>query len=800
MVGFGYNTQVFVEENGIVRSNWPFTFKYFPWSMARPMMPVQFKAKKPEGTLRIFVLGGSAAQGFPDEEFGIAGQLQVLLEKAYPARKIEVLNAAITAVNSHVVLPVAQACLEYDPDYLIVYLGNNEVVGPHGAGTVFSGFSEYLPAIRLGTKLKSTRLYQLIFMLSGKHQSPSGSWKGMESFLQNTIFQDDPRLSVVYNQFEANLDDLLTAADGKECQVLLSTVGVNLSDNPPFASQEPKHAEREYRSGLDYLEAGKLGEAQRAFENARNWDGLRFRADTSINAIIRELASRHQDGVTLIDSERLLSAEGMAGNEWFFDHVHLSFEGNYQVAKAMAESVIDTVGPVSEDLPSSERVASLLAYSEWDRLQVTQKLTNQLLDKPPFSHQWDHAGKQLERQRVLRKLHEQFTADKRQASRTLIQTALDSKPEDPELNCRYGRLLEEMGDVEAARELIRKVVQNAPTNHEALLELSKLSASLGDFVEAEASLLSILDINPYAIEVRNAYSNLLFEAGRLNEAASYNEGLVNDHPKDPDIRYVMALILKAQGKQQEALEQLELAVAIDPDHSEARALMIQGFRSGGELNKAIQATWVWVKEDPLNSEAQSLLAELLSQKKDFTGAIDHYKRAIELNPDFVVARSRFVQSMAQQGRIHEAIQFLGTQLKDDPEILEGHSMLGVSLDLAGRKEQAIAILSVGLNRDPMNLKCRRELAWILATAKSDQLRNGREAVGLAERLVELSPNDPDFRNVLAAAYAEVRQFDKAISSAEEGIRLATSIQNQSQIDVITTCLGAYRRSQPLRTN
>jgi hypothetical protein len=63
VVGFGYNTNVFVEEKGIIRSNWPFAFKYFPWSVARPLKSLQFTAKKEPGSLRIFVLGGSASTG-----------------------------------------------------------------------------------------------------------------------------------------------------------------------------------------------------------------------------------------------------------------------------------------------------------------------------------------------------------------------------------------------------------------------------------------------------------------------------------------------------------------------------------------------------------------------------------------------------------------------------------------------------------------------------------------------------------------------------------------------------------------
>ena len=153
LIGFGYSTSVFHEEKGIVRNNWPFTFSYFPWSVARPMKSLQFSAKKEPGSLRVFVLGGSAAHGYPAPEYGMANQIQVMLEKAYPGRTIEVINAAISAVNSHVMLPVAKACLEYDPDFLVVYKGNNEVTGPYGAGSLYTGFGDNLSFLRLSNSL-----------------------------------------------------------------------------------------------------------------------------------------------------------------------------------------------------------------------------------------------------------------------------------------------------------------------------------------------------------------------------------------------------------------------------------------------------------------------------------------------------------------------------------------------------------------------------------------------------------------------------------------------------------------------
>lgn len=805
LVGFGFDTRVFVEEKGLVRSNWPFTFKYFPWSVARPMKSLRFRAEKDPGTLRIFVLGGSAAQGFPAVEFGMGSQLQAMLEQAYPGRRIEVINAAITAVNSHVVLPVAKACLQYDPDFLLVYLGNNEVVGPYGAGTFYSGFSSNLLLMRLSQSIKSTRLYQLLVILTGRHTTPSGTWMGMEEFLENSIYQDDARLQTVYRHFERNLNDLIAAAAREHCPVLLSTVGVNLADCPPFASRKSDSAEEQYLSGLAGLEAGKPAEALTAFKKARDLDGLRFRADGALNTVIRKQADRHPGQVTLVDMERLFEegASGqpaVPGKDYFYDHVHLSFAGNFKVATAFSEAVISQVGPSPAFPVLEKQVASALAYSEWDELQISRKLTEQLLNKAPYTNQWNHRQRYLARQREVRKMAIRFSPEARDESWRLYQAALEKRPGNTDLKRRMSQFLADRGERVKARELLLSVVSEWPENLEAHNELSLLSVFLNKFDDAERSILKILEKNPYAIEARNAYLLMLFNAKRVKEAARYNEQLLEDHPGDPDFHHVYALFLTSQGKTLDALAHLRTALQIDPKHLKSRMLMIETLLQDNRLAQALQVAHSWSLADPASPEAHNEEAQLLSRKGEYQLALDHYKKAMELDPDYVVARSNYVQLMARQGRLEEVIRFLRKQLAEDPEIREGHSMLGLALDVAGRRKEAVLVFRAGLEREPNETKILRELAWIKSTAKDAQWRNGAEAVRLAKRAVELAPDDPDFQQVLAAAYAENRQFDEALATARRALQLADAADNQGLANLIRQCIPAYENRQPIRVN
>ena len=98
--------------------------------------------------------------------------LQAMLELRYPGTHFEIVNAAMTAINSNVILPIARDCASAGADIWVIYMGNNEVVGPFGAGTVFGQQAPPLPLIRADLALKTTRIGQLIDILRWEIQKP----------------------------------------------------------------------------------------------------------------------------------------------------------------------------------------------------------------------------------------------------------------------------------------------------------------------------------------------------------------------------------------------------------------------------------------------------------------------------------------------------------------------------------------------------------------------------------------------------------------------------------------------------
>ena len=133
LAGYGYPTNFFVKTKISGKDyyvpNDRFGYRFFPPALARTPVSLRMAVKKPANTYRIFVFGESAAMGDPDPTFGDWRYLQVLLHERFPGTDFEVVCVAMTAINSHVILPIARECARRDGDLWIIYMGNNEMVG-----------------------------------------------------------------------------------------------------------------------------------------------------------------------------------------------------------------------------------------------------------------------------------------------------------------------------------------------------------------------------------------------------------------------------------------------------------------------------------------------------------------------------------------------------------------------------------------------------------------------------------------------------------------------------------------------
>ncbi|HWA85002.1 MAG TPA: hypothetical protein VG710_02170, partial [Opitutus sp.] len=446
LAGFGRDTNFFVPDTkpGFYRTNPRYTELFFPASFGLKPLNFRIARQKPAGSYRVFAIGESAAMGVPEPGFAIAPQLQAQLRAAYPGRKIEVFSLGITAIDSHVIRDIVRQAVDFQPDLLVVYMGNNEVVGPYGPSSAVGSRMPPRWLIRLSLWTRGTRTGQLIQRLvhtASSSRRDFKDWRGMETFKGNDVAADDPRMAAVYANFSANLADILAMARHAGAKVVLSTVAVNVRDCAPFVSLhgrglapaqldewredsrdaekarglgddararalleravalDPAYAETHYQLARLLEQDGDMNGARRQFLDALQWDALRFRADAQINAIIRHAARAAGGAVALVDAAQALGADANstvppAGHAFFFEHVHLTWEGNYALVRTLAPAAgVALFGESAKPAHwlTAAECADGLGFTAFGRATQFARM-DELTGRPPFTNQSSFAA------------------------------------------------------------------------------------------------------------------------------------------------------------------------------------------------------------------------------------------------------------------------------------------------------------------------------------------------------------------------------------------------------------------------
>jgi cytochrome c-type biogenesis protein CcmH/NrfG len=104
-----------------------------------------------------------------------------------------------------------------------------------------------------------------------------------------------------------------------------------------------------------------------------------------------------------------------------------------------------------------------------------------------------------------------------------------------------------------------------------------------------------------------------------------------------------------------------------------------------------------------------------------------------------------------------------------------------------------------LSFDPDNADALNNIAWVRATAADAELRDGREAMDLAQRAIQNGGENPVVMRTLAAAQAELGQFADAVATTERAEELAQRNGDGAMRESLRRCIELFRRGEALRS-
>lgn len=701
--GYGYSSSFFkpitIGNEAMLVENEKFGLRFFPPEMARSPAPTVMRAHKQPGTYRIFILGESAALGDPRPAFGAPRYLEKLLAARYPSTRFEVVCTAMTAINSHAILPIARECAGHEGDLWLIYMGNNEMVGPFGAATVFGTRAPSTASARLILAVQATRLGQFLMAAARKISGRSSGtleWKGMNMFLQNQVGPRDPRREIVYRNFTKNLEDILKTGRRAGVSVLLNTVSVNLKDSAPFASLPDAtgdalaeaqraitngaaaeargetaearkwyekavtaadgDAEAHFRYARSLLRSGEA-EAARHFQAACDLDALPFRADSRINSIIREVANRNtRSGMVFFDAAQWVatnSPSSVPGEEIFYEHVHFTPGGNYQLGLAWAEQIAKLLPPAitanaRKGWIGHEACDASLGLSDWNLDAVGRDVLRRLAE-PPFTHQSNH-GEQVSNLRTrLADIRKQIEAADTNAVLAAYVRELKNSSEDFRFRESFAEFLEGVGNLQEAITQWDAVRSLLPHHHVAYYHCGRLAMRQGNLNLAEERLNQAVTLRPDLAEGWLNLGQIQALRGKDQEAISYYQRELSLAPGDHRAYYHMGKAYSKLGRSEEAIRHLRTAIQLRPSYWEAHYALGEELAFSGQTKAAREKFEEVLRLKPDYAMAHFNLAVAQIASGDRAAGVKHLEEVLRLDPSNKQA-SEYLRKLSQLRR------------------------------------------------------------------------------------------------------------------------------------------------------
>jgi len=187
------------------------------------------------------------------------------------------------------------------------------------------------------------------------------------------------------------------------------------------------------------------------------------------------------------------------------------------------------------------------------------------------------------------------------------------------------------------------------------------------------------------------------------------------------------------------------------------------------------------------------LAALYAKTKKEDKAVYHYKQAILINPENASAHNNLGFLFALKGDLDKAINHYKIALKIKPDHFRTNYNMGNALMLKGDVNAAVGYYKRALEMDPGSSDLANTLAWILATNKDPEIRNGKDAVLYAEMACKgTGYKEASLLDTLAAAYAEAGRFPEAARTAQKAIERAEASGDKSLLGEMKKRLQLYQ--------
>ncbi|MDB6125929.1 MAG: Photosystem assembly protein Ycf3 [Pedosphaera sp.] len=315
--------------------------------------------------------------------------------------------------------------------------------------------------------------------------------------------------------------------------------------------------------------------------------------------------------------------------------------------------------------------------------------------------------------------------------------------------------------------------------------------------DAARQYVEALKLSPNNARARKLLALELLYNGQVNESRQHAEQACKLDPSDADSLFFLATIMAGMGETKPAIENARRAIQLAPDHPFIYESLCDWLLKLGQRDEALVAGREGLRVNPFSEILHYSIGSALADAANHRDAVFHLRYAMKLKPEWAEVHARLAQSLMALAEYEEASKELAEAMRLKPNQPEFHQQLARIQLQQKNATAAIQHFRSALDVNPKFTPALNGLAWLLATHPDVGLRNGKEALQLAQEAAEMdNRGNPLIETTLASALAEIGNFDEAITTLQKAMTLAQSAGQNELVKTDLKLLELFRSHQP----
>jgi tetratricopeptide (TPR) repeat protein len=419
----------------------------------------------------------------------------------------------------------------------------------------------------------------------------------------------------------------------------------------------------------------------------------------------------HDPQVVLADAEHAFAQEspnGLPGDNLFYEHVHLTFDGNYLLARTLAPQVesllpekVAAQVASSQPWPSEADCARRLAWTDWDKQKSLSEIYSRL-SNPPFTGQLNHAGQVQKLKAALDQLIPATQSTGIKVAQNACEDALAEAPDDALLREQLAALDQSSGDLAGATTNAQRAVELLPGSSEDWSQLGVILAKQQKYEEAVAAFRRAFQLNSQDVWALQNLAQSLKDLGRRDEAIREYEHALAVNPRFGLAWLGLGQMYQEMGRHDEAENSFHKALLNRIDRAPelttlARFCVGHGWPEAGATNYEDA-----IKLNPSDAMLYIEAGQNLEALGRHAEAKQHYAEAVKLSPDLMQAHFLYGLELGREGKAAGAAGQFREAVRIMPDLLEARLNLGMALANEGNYSEALEQFDKVLIQNPAN--------------------------------------------------------------------------------------------------